>query len=232
VQITFFGLSFIIYQRSITVMYTGLFHTHKLVVILFVVHYVIKLALLLLNRKEQLAAYTRRTRIVEMVISTLFLVTGIAMIVQLPAERMDWLLIVKVVLVLGSIPLAVIGFRRSSKGLALLSVFLLFMAYGLAEMHKAGVGAKKTEVPEAMAANQLEMGNYLYHNAQPAACVSCHGEDGKAGIAGSKDLTASQLSDDEMLAVIKNGKNAMPKYKKYSEEEIRAMIAYIRSLKK
>ncbi len=212
-------------------MYTGLFHTHKAVVILFVLLYLIKLVLLLMNRRETLARLTKAMKIPEMVISTLFLVTGVVMLVQLPAARIDMLMIIKIIAVFAAIPLAVIGFKKSNKALALLSFVLLIAVYGLAEMHKAGVGAEAVEVPADLANNQIEQGNHLYHNATPAACVACHGEDGKAGTAGSKDLTLSKLTDDQMKEVIMNGKNAMPKYKKLTDGQLSALVSYIRTLK-
>lgn len=212
-------------------MYTGLLHTHRAVVILFLLIYLVKLVLLLMNRRETLDKFTKAFRIPEMVISTLFLLTGIVMLFQLPAVRIDMLMIIKIVMVLASIPLAVIGFKRSNKVLALLAVFLIVMTYGLAEMRSAGAGAKPVDVPTELASNPLEEGKHIYYNSTPAACVACHGEDGKAGIAGSKDLTASQLTDDEMIAVVKKGKNAMPKYKNLTDDQIANVVAYIRTLK-
>lgn len=212
-------------------MFTGLLHTHKAVVILFLALYLVKLVLLLMNRRETLERLTKAFRIPEMIISTLFLVTGIILMIQLPAERIDMLLIIKIVMVLAAIPLAVVGFRKSNKILALLSVFLIVMTYGLAEMHSAGVGAKPVEVPAELASNSVEQGKHLYYNASPAACVACHGENGKGGIAGAKDMTVSKLTDAEMASLIKNGKNSMPKYKNLTEDQINSLVAYIRTLK-
>lgn len=212
-------------------MFTGLLHTHKAVVILFLLIYLIKLVLLLMNRRETLARLTKAFRIPEMIISTLFLVTGVILLVQLPAERVDMMMIIKIVMVLAAIPLAVVGFRKSNKLLALLSVVLIILTYGVAEMHSAGVGAKSVEVPAELASNPAEQGKYLYHNASPAACVACHGENGKGGIAGAKDMTISKLSDAEMAAMIKKGKNAMPKYKNLTDDQVNSLVAYIRTLK-
>ena len=50
---------------------------------------------------------------------------------------------------------------------------------------------------------------------------------------GSKDLTASKLTDEQIATLVKNGKNAMPPYKGlYSDDEIRAVIAYVKTLRK
>ncbi|MEO1448463.1 MAG: SirB2 family protein, partial [Bacteroidota bacterium] len=111
-------------------MYTGLLHTHRLVVILFLLLYVVKWVLLLANKKELLERINKATRVPEMIISTLFLLTGIGLAINIAQlTSMFW---IKLVLVLGSIPLAVIGFRKSNKILATLSILLIVGAYGLA----------------------------------------------------------------------------------------------------
>ena len=78
-------------------------------------------------------------------------------------------------------------------------------------------------------------------------CASCHGKDGKgqtkAGkMAGVKDQTDAQyqagLADDKMLAAIKDGLTADGKEKmkpfkdKLSDDEIKALVAHVRTLKK
>ena len=78
-------------------------------------------------------------------------------------------------------------------------------------------------------------------------CASCHGKDGKgqtkAGrMAGVKDQTDAQyqagLKDDKMFASIKEGlkeegKEKMKPFKdKLSDDEVKALVAYVRSLKK
>ncbi len=62
-------------------------------------------------------------------------------------------------------------------------------------------------------------------------CTLCHGRDGKAGLNGAKDLTASTLTAEEMMAIVKNGKGAMAPYKQVlSAQEIEAVVTYIRTL--
>lgn len=75
-----------------------------------------------------------------------------------------------------------------------------------------------------------------------AKCSSCHAKNGKGGAPLAKmfgvaaealDLTraAAERKDDELSAVISDGKNKMPAFKeKLKETEIRAVVAYIRSL--
>ena len=70
-------------------------------------------------------------------------------------------------------------------------------------------------------------------------CASCHGKDGSGNTAmgkklGVKDYTKSQsFSDAEATNVIKNGKGKMKAYKgKLSDADVKALVAYVRSMKK
>ena len=65
-------------------------------------------------------------------------------------------------------------------------------------------------------------------------CSSCHGADGKLGLYGAKDLSVSSLSDKERIALITNGKNAMPSMKEAlgSTKNIQSVADYVKSLKK
>ena len=70
-------------------------------------------------------------------------------------------------------------------------------------------------------------------------CASCHGKDGSGNTTmgkklGVKDYTKSQsFSDAEAANVIKNGKGKMKAYKdKLSDADVRALVAWVRSLKK
>ena len=70
-------------------------------------------------------------------------------------------------------------------------------------------------------------------------CASCHGKDGSGNTTmgkklGLKDYTKSQsFSDAEAANVIKNGKGKMKAYKdKLSDADVKALVAYVRSLKK
>ena len=70
-------------------------------------------------------------------------------------------------------------------------------------------------------------------------CASCHGKDGSGNTMmgkklGVKDYTKAQgFSDAEAANVIKNGKGKMKGYKdKLSDADMKALVAYVRSLKK
>ena len=70
-------------------------------------------------------------------------------------------------------------------------------------------------------------------------CASCHGKDGSGNTMmgkklAIKDYTKDQgFSDAEATNVIKNGKGKMKGFKdKLSDADVKAMVAYVRSLKK
>jgi mono/diheme cytochrome c family protein len=70
-------------------------------------------------------------------------------------------------------------------------------------------------------------------------CAGCHGADGTGSAMGKKmgahDFTSAEvqkMSDAELADIITNGKNKMPKYASLKPEEVKDLVAYIRSLKK
>ncbi len=70
-------------------------------------------------------------------------------------------------------------------------------------------------------------------------CASCHGKDGSGNTAmgkklGVKDYTKDQgFSDAEATNIIANGKGKMKAYKgKLSDAVVKALVAYVRTLKK
>jgi mono/diheme cytochrome c family protein len=207
-------------------MYKGLLHTHTLVVTLFLIHYVIKLLLLLTDKKDTLENYTKKTKIAEMVISVLFLVTGVGLLFSAAPKDNYLFLILKLVLVFISIPLAIVGFKKGNKGLALLSVVFIVGAYGLAEVNKGQAG-KVTVDTSASEGDALAVGKTVY----TSACANCHGSDGKLGMSGAKDLSATILTAEEQKQLIRNGKNSMPAFKELTDEQVDGVIQYVATLK-
>lgn len=212
--------------------YVAFLHTHKLVVLLFLLIYLVKTALLLLGKTDVLDNVKKKLRIPEMIISFAFLLTGAVMMAQMAEIRpMLW---VKVAAVLASIPLAVIGFKRNNKVLATLSLVLLFGAYGLAEMSKnqldkVEISGQVVTDPAAQGYDIALHGKALY----ATQCIACHGPDGNLALQGAKNLQTSTLSDEEVSGIIRNGKNSMPRYAKiFNDQEINALTAYVKSMRK
>lgn len=69
-----------------------------------------------------------------------------------------------------------------------------------------------------------------------AKCAGCHGADGKGKEAmKTRDLASADVqkqSDADLSGIISNGKGKMPPYKSMTPDQVKDMVAYIRSLKK
>jgi mono/diheme cytochrome c family protein len=194
-------------------MATGMLHSHYLFVVLFTLIYLVKTILLLSDKDEVLEKFKKKTKVVEMIVSFGFLATGIFLLTQVPIITM--LMIVKIVLVLLSIPLAVIGYKKKNKVLATLSFFLIVVSFGLAHKAKDAKAGEKTVTLS---------GKEIFEQ----KCTLCHGADGKLGQAGAKDLSVTQLPHAGIVEIITNGKNTMAAYKEaLSAEQIEAVASYI-----
>jgi mono/diheme cytochrome c family protein len=217
--------------------------THKVAVIIFLLHYVIKTFLLLINKPEALKKYTAGTKVLEMIISVLFLFTGVWLVAE--TGDVSTMQLVKFTLVILSIPIAIIGFKKNNKAMAVTAVIFLFGAYGLAEMNKANKkkAALKATVeatgdvvtdPAAARYNAVKHGEYVYNNISGVPCKSCHGGDGKAMIGGAKDLSVTTLDKEGIKSAIKNGQNGgkMPAYGSLQPAEYDALADFVLSLKK
>lgn len=63
-------------------------------------------------------------------------------------------------------------------------------------------------------------------------CTTCHGSDGKKGLAGAKDLSISTLTLDEKILIITDGKGTMNGFSSsLNEAQIKAIAEYTASLK-
>jgi mono/diheme cytochrome c family protein len=205
---------------------TLLTQIHIVVVQLFVLLYLVKIILLFAN-KDALLKFTKATRLLEMVVSTLFLVTGIWLFVILGAIKT--LQIVKLLLVFASIPLAVIGFKRMNKMLALLAFLMIVSAYGVSEMAKKKPYIPNKVIVQGNADAQTVLGTTTYI----ANCAMCHGQDGKKMYREAKDLSTSALDNASTQLFISNGsKGKMPAYGGIlSEEKIAATAVYVMNLR-
>jgi len=211
--------------------FVAFYHTHKLVVVLFILIYLIKAILLFMGNKDSLAKFTKKIKIPEMIVSALLFITGIAMLANL--AEFTTLFMIKLLAVITAIPVAVIAYKKYNKLLGVLAVVLLISAYGLAEVYRAQFG-KKVAVenvitdPTVSGYSIESHGEALYK----VQCAVCHGSDGKANLSGAKDLTISTKTEAQVIEIIKNGKNAMPKMGGiYNDQELKALNSYIMSLR-
>src|SRR5665213_3358272 len=193
--------------------------THVIVVTIFLLLYLVKTFLLVANKNKSLSGFTKVTKVPEMILSLLFLVSGIWMIV-LMGGILHRMMIIKIAVVLAAIPMAVIGFKKHNKALAVIAFIFIFMAYGLAEMAKV---PKVKPTAEGQAINGME----LYKS----NCQSCHGPKGDLGNNGAADLSLSSLDYNKELLIINNGKSPMPAYSSLSPAEKDSLISFIGGLR-
>ncbi|MFM7728203.1 MAG: c-type cytochrome, partial [Flavobacteriales bacterium] len=163
--------------------------------------------ILLFTNTSMLDRFTAATKVPEMIISTLFLVTGIWLLVILGGIKTFH--IIKLVMVFASIPLAVVGFKKRKKGIALLAMLLIIGSYGLAEMSRNKPFIKANVMVSGNGTGPLVNGSKVYME----NCAFCHGADGKKGYRGAKDLTATIPDVAYVRAMVEQGvARKMPKY--------------------
>ena len=112
-------------------------HLHWLFIALYLLTYLIKAYLFLVGSPESFQKFRKKTLIVENIFAVGFLATGVYMLTQLGG---DWMKLngwfhIKLTLVVLSIPLGIVGFKKSSKPLVFLSVVFLIYVLATALYH-------------------------------------------------------------------------------------------------
>lgn len=200
---------------------------------LFLLDYIIKTILLLIG-SSALEGYKKVTKVPSMIISTLFLASGIYLIAKIGMATVGGWFHLKLTLVVIGIALGVIGFKKNNKALAVISTVLFLYVFGVSETKDIKLGIGKPSVADVITdtanANYdiLAHGKVIYTN----QCMRCHGEDGKAGINGASNLTASMCENRGLVGIIRNGRNLMPAYKELlNEQEVLAVAEYVKSFR-
>ncbi|WP_242926507.1 c-type cytochrome [Pontibacter vulgaris] len=239
---------------------TAFLHTHILVVVIFLLFFATKTLLLLLDKKEMLATVRNKTKVLDMILGTLILVTGGWMLLNYNGELPAYLLL-KISLTLIGIPLGIIGLKNGSKVLTSLALLLFIYTYAVAEADAIGLlnndDAETSTLPvnESPETDAAETGDSTFSeseetqneivasmnetalaNAQKVyvqQCATCHGEDGQKGANDAANLAASSLSMHDMKDVISKGRGLMPGFgEQLSEQDIDELAAYTLTLKK
>ena len=111
----------------------GMRHLHVTVVVMLLLFILFKTILLVANRIELLDKIRAKTKVVDIILGILVLSTGIFLTtLKQSVEPYLW---TKIILVLVSIPIGIIGLKSRNKLLAILSVILIIYVYGIGETH-------------------------------------------------------------------------------------------------
>lgn len=123
------------------------------------------------------------------------------------------------------------GFNRPDTNLFMRTFpFLIFCATVLLA---AACGSAEEQINRRSAAAQSASATTIPDGAAifRQYCVTCHGADGKLGLSGAKDLTASTLTPEERLNIITYGKKVMTPFNEVlTPEEIKAVAEYTQKL--
>ena len=114
--------------------YVQLLHAHKGIIYLFLAFLTFKVLFSFINKEKfQSFKNTKGAKIAEMVLGTLVLASGVALLIQTPASG-GWLH-AKVTLAILAIPVAIIGFKKDKAVLTVLSLAVFFYVFYLG-IHK------------------------------------------------------------------------------------------------
>lgn len=112
--------------------YSTLIEAHKGIVYLFLISIFIKAILAFVNQ-DLFDKVRQKTKVVEMILGTLLIVTGGMLIFSFPEIMKQGWLHVKLTIVIIGIPLAIIGLKRNKKILIIISILLFVYAYLVAK---------------------------------------------------------------------------------------------------
>lgn len=225
----------------------GFLHLHITVVVLFMLFFGYKLILLFANKKASLATFRQKTKVVDMILGSLILVTGGYLLYAL--QSFEPYLIGKLVLTLVAIPLGIISMKKENKILGLLTMAIFVYNFGVAETNSLTFQKEKITIQPMPDAVKEEVdtastpANAILDQNKEAAlkngeviftqvCAACHGQDGKLGVGGAKDLSQSTLKHQEVVQMVAKGKGLMQPYESVlSEQEIEAVATYTEGLR-
>ena len=225
----------------------GFLHLHVTVVVLFMLFFAYKLFLLLSNKKESLISFRQKTKIVDIILGSLIIITGGYLLFA--THNHETYIVVKIILTLAVIPLGIIGMKKENKAMAILTMLLLVYVFFVGKTRSLSLAKEKISiVKDSTVSSSLETDSLVENNAilnqntnialengkliYGQVCSACHGMDGKLGISGAKDLSISVLSSTEINKTISEGKGLMQEYKDIlSEQDIASVAAYVESLR-
>jgi cytochrome c6 len=170
-----------------------------------------------------------------MVLATLMLGTGIYLMVRqgqtIGIQPYVW---VKIMAVLASIPLGVMGSKRGSVALTGFAFLLLAGVMGLSYSKPAFLRRSSAPVIAGSPAvagldmAKVEAGQVLFEQ----QCTRCHGGDGTAGLQKAANLATSRMADSDIATILRQGKGVMPSNPDLTPEQIDQLKEYLHFLRK
>jgi len=208
----------------------GFLHLHVTVVSIFMLLYAVKVYLLLTNKSEALDKLRSKTKIADMILGSLILITGVFLTFKMPT--IETFLIVKIILVLASIPLGIIAMKKANKPMAIIVLLIYVYVYALAKTGSLTLKKEAYITPvtaDSTNGAAVNEGEAVF----VAKCALCHGADGKLMLNGAKDLSVSTLTKAETIAIIKSGKGFMPGFEdELNQQQLNALADYAEGLRK
>lgn len=200
---------------------------HIIFAILFLLIFGAKIVLMLTGQDETLESLNKATKVPNMIVGTVFLATGIYLLVKIGMGNLGGWFHLKLTLVLIAIPMAIISLKKKKKIPAVLSLLLFLYVYALAET-KSPTLIADNDGPTVLASGEIDTAKLWKKN-----CKLCHGNDGDRGLSDAPMLSKSVLEREKIIEMVRNGKNVMPAFgDKLNNEEIEAVADYALSLRK
>lgn len=218
-----------------------MFPLHVTAVTLSLIFLVYQTILLIFNKHNLLNKVRSKTKLLEIILGFLILISGIFLFVLV--GHLQTYLIAKLMLVLIAISMSIFGLKKENKILATLSVLLFLYIYAISATKSISFNRERIdfddfdfyskgseqadEILNATQSASLQQGKVIYK----VLCAECHGEDGEKEIDNAANLVRSELSMDEQISIIKFGKGTMKGYDaELSEQEIELVAAYTETL--
>lgn len=209
---------------------TGMLHTHNLVVSLYLLQLLVRVVMMVAASQATVDKYVKAMRVPHIVLSILMVATGTFLMFRAPGGVQPYIL-VKLGLVLASIPLGVIGSKRKSVALTGFAFFLLAGTMVIAYTKPAFLRSSSVTVADAkdgLDPAKVKAGQVIYEE----RCTLCHGADGAASFQKAADLSASKMADADIINIVKNGKGVMPNNSDLSPEQLEQVKEFVKNLRK
>lgn len=220
---------------------------HHVVILAFLVFYAYKVLLLLTGQTTMLDSLRARLPWLDAVLGTGVLLSGGYLALGY-AGAWPWWLVMKIILVLGLLPLSLVALRRKNRLLGLLTLLVFGYVYGVGYTRSLTLqrtpygepptsptdprhgrmlsGLKSTPVEDTVQTGGL-IGKMLYRE----NCIRCHGLNGDKCLYGARNLQQSTLSLEARMALISHGRGKMPAFSpRLNDQQLQAVARFSQTL--